>query len=78
MLVPKRLKAVVAIAKQHGWTYSETTSGHPRLTPPTGLRDPRQPEKLVPPVVFSKTPSATSGDRNAIALLRSFGLPIPR
>lgn len=73
---PKRLRAWVEIAESEGWTYDETSKGHPRLTPPKGLRD-ASGERLAPPVTFAKTPSNHRGDANTVAALRRLGVPIP-
>lgn len=77
MAVPKRLKKIVAIAENEGWTYDETKDGHPRLRPPAGVMDARS-GRLAAPVVFSKTPSDRRGDANQVAVLRRLGVPIPR
>lgn len=76
MAVPKRLKAIVTLAQAQGWTYAETTDGHPQLVPPAGLINPAT-GRLAPPVTFAKTPSDVRGDRNAVAQLRRLGITVP-
>lgn len=75
---PKRLASVIAAAEAAGWTYDEDNSGHPRLSPPRGLPDPRRPGHLAAPATFGKTPSDHRGDANTIAYLRRCGVDIPR
>lgn len=71
---PKRLRKIVKAAEKAGWTPDFTSKGHPRLTPPAGLRD--RNGDLVRPVTFALTPSDHRGDRNTIAALRRAGLDI--
>lgn len=70
---PKRLKKVVKAAESQGWTYDTTSAGHPRLTPPRGMMDPRTGD-LMAPVTFAKTSSDHRGDKNGIAALRRAGV----
>lgn len=70
---PKHLRKVVKAALNQGWSYDTTTSGHPRLKPPSGTVDPRTGD-LMAPVIFSKTSSDHRGDRNGIAALRRAGV----
>lgn len=74
--MPKRLRPCWEAAEKAGWTYDETSDGHPRFTPPPGLRDPHR-NRPAAPVTFGKTPSDHRGDRNAVALLRRLGVDIP-
>lgn len=90
MTFPSHLKKIRKAAEQAGWTADATTKGHPRLTPPAGLRhvidecgspvhgqvtfDP--PGPLVAPVTFAKTSSDHRGDRNAAAALRRAGVAL--
>jgi hypothetical protein len=74
---PKRLRSLVGFAEAKGWTYDETSDGHPRLTPPTGLLDPYRGGRPAAPVTFGKTPSDHRGDANAIAVLRRLGVEVP-
>jgi len=60
-----------------GWTYDETSDGHPRLTTPAGLTDPYKNNRPAAPRTFSKTPSNHQGDANTVAELRRLGVPIP-
>lgn len=76
MAVPKRLKALWEAAEEAGWTYDETSDGHPRCTPPAGTIDPYRNNKAAAPITFSKTPSDNRGDKNAIAYLRRLGVDI--
>lgn len=76
MSVPKRLKPIVSLAEEHGWTFDMTAKGHPRLNPPRGATDATG--ALVAPCTFSSTPGDKTSDRNAIAYLRRSGVPIPR
>ena len=73
---PKRLKRWVELAESKGWTYEETSDGHPSLMPPRKLRDPRT-GRQAPRVTFGKTPSDHRADANAVAYLRNLGVPIP-
>lgn len=75
--VPKRLKPVIAAAEEAGWTYDTTADGHPRLTPPSGLKDPYRNGRPAAPVTFGKTPSDHRGDANMVAILRRLGVDIP-
>lgn len=75
---PKRLRELVELAKEAGWSYDETSDGHPRLTPPPGLTDPYRDNRPAAPVTFAKTPSDHRGDMNMVVILRRLGVPIPR
>ena len=75
MAVPKRLKKIVQAAEAAGWTYDETSNGHPRLKPPAGQIDPRT-GALQAPVTFAKTPSDNRGDKNGKAALRRAGVEL--
>lgn len=75
---PKRLRVWVELAEEEGWTYDETSDGHPRLSPPRGMKDPYRVGRLAAPLVFSKTPSDHRSDANAVAYLRRLGVDIPR
>lgn len=66
---PKRLRGIVKLAENHGWSFGLTSQGHIRLQPP--------PEVTVTAVVFSSTPSDGRGDKNSIARLRRAGVPVP-
>ncbi|QEM47174.1 type II toxin-antitoxin system HicA family toxin [Mycolicibacterium grossiae] len=74
--VPKRLRPLWEAAKEAGWTYDETSDGHPRFTPPEGLEDPYR-NRPAAPVTFGKTPSDHRGDKNATAVLRRLGVEVP-
>lgn len=74
---PNRLGRVVELAVESGWTYDETSDGHPRLTPPPGVVDEYRQGRQAAPVTFAKTPSDGRGDANTIAVLRRLGVPIP-
>lgn len=74
--IPKRLRTIVALAEEHGWTYDLTTRGHPRLSPPRGKTGPDG--RMLAPVTFALTPSDIRADKNAISYLRRCGVPIPR
>ena len=65
-------------AERAGWTYDETSDGHPRLKPPAGLTDPYRDGKPAAPVTFGKTPSDWRGDKNTEAVLRRLGVDLPR
>lgn len=73
---PKRLRAWVELAEKEGWAYDETEDGHPRVTPPVTLIDPRT-NRPAAPMTFGKTPSDSRGDANAVGHLRRLGVPIP-
>lgn len=73
---PKRLQAWFDVAEEMGWTYDETSDGHPRFSPPAGLSDPGR-DRPAAPVTFGKTPSDGRGDANTVSLLRRLGVPIP-
>lgn len=73
--VPKRLQGYWGAAKEAGWTYDETSDGHPRFTPPPGTIDTYR-NRPAAPVTFGKTPSDHRGDRNAVSLLRRLGVDI--
>ena len=75
MAVPKRLKEVAARADAQGWKYDETSDGHPRLTPPAGLIDPRT-NRQAGAITFGKTPSDHRGDANGFAYLRRLGVDV--
>lgn len=75
---PKRLKKIVELAIEEGWTYDETKDGHPRLMPPKGLTDPYRDGRPAAPIIFGKTPSDHRGDINMVTQLRRLGVPIPR
>ena len=66
---PKRLRRVVRLAQEHGWSFGLTSQGHLRLSPPVHAG--------VQAVVFSNTPSDVRSDKNAIARLRRAGVPVP-
>lgn len=74
---PARLRHTVELAEAKGWTYDETTDGHPRLTPPPGLVDAYRNDRPAAPVTFGKTPSDHRADDNMIAVLRRLGVDIP-
>lgn len=74
---PKRLQGLVELAAAEGWTYDETSDGHPRLSPPPGLTDAYRNGRPAAPVTFGKTPSDHRADENAAAVLRRLGVPIP-
>lgn len=74
--VPRRLRKVVKVAEAAGWIFDTTKAGHPRLSPPRGLRD--ADGELVAPVLFASTPSDKRGDRNACAKLRRAGVDVKR
>lgn len=74
MAVPKRLKAIFALAEQYGWTPGKTGDGHPVLFPPKGATN--EDGALIRPVVFAMTPSDRRSDRNAISSLRRMGVPV--
>lgn len=73
---PKRLRELVRAAEEVGWTYDETSEGHPRLSPPPGVIDPYR-NRPAAPMTFGKTPSDSRSDPNAIAYLRRLGVQIP-
>lgn len=77
MAPPKRLRKFIGCAEAQGWTYDETSDGHPRLTPPPGMRNPQDPARLMFPVTFSKTPSDHRGDKNSAAALKRCGVKLP-
>lgn len=77
MSVPKRLKYLQEPTETLGWTWDETRDGHPRVSPPKGWHQPGT-DRLAAPVTFGKTPSDSRGDKNAEALLRRFGVDVPR
>ncbi|GAA1877719.1 hypothetical protein GCM10009836_68890 [Pseudonocardia ailaonensis] len=68
---------MVELAEEKGWTYDETSDGHPRLSPPAGLADPYKDGRPAAPVIFGKTPSDRRGDKNAASHLRRLGVEIP-
>ncbi len=68
--------ALVGAAVDAGWTLSYDKSGHPRLTPPEGLRDPAT-GKPARPVTLSSTSSDYRGVRNCAAQLRKLGVEVP-
>lgn len=71
--VPKRLRKIFRAAEDQGWTIV-TTSAHPRLQPPPGLRDAQG--DLAAPVIFASTPSDHRADKNSLAQLRRAGVEI--
>lgn len=73
---PKRLQVWFELARKEGWTYDETSDGHPRFNPPSGLIDPYR-NRPAAPVTFGKTPSDHRGDNNSVALLRRLGVQVP-
>lgn len=75
---PARLRPVIQLALDAGWTYAETSKGHPQLVPPPGLCDPYRENRPAAPITFTKTPSEPRADMNAIVVLRRLGVPIPR
>lgn len=75
---PARLRPVIQLAVDAGWTYSESSKGHPQLIPPPGLLDPYRQNKPAAPITFTKTPSEPRADVNAYVILRRLGVPIPR
>ena len=77
MSVPKRLISIVQAAQAAGWSYDETSHGHPRLSPPSGLTDTYRHGRPAAPVTFGKTPSDHRGDANVVATLRRLGVDIP-
>lgn len=77
MKPPKRLRTIIDCATAQGWTYDETSEGHPRLTPPKGMPDPQRPGRMMYPVTFSKTPSDRRGDLNSAAALKRCGVVLP-
>ena len=72
--IPSRLRKIVKAAQKAGWSVDATSKGHPRLSPPRGLRNAQG--DLVAPVTFALTPSDVRGDRNACAALRRAGVPL--
>jgi hypothetical protein len=74
---PKRLRRMVELAQAKGWTYDETSDGHPRLKPPAGLMDHYRDGRPAAPVTFGKTPGDRRGDDNAAVILRRLGVEIP-
>lgn len=72
---PRRLSKVVKAAEKAGWTYDTTRAGHPRLSPPPGLRDERV-GGLAAPITFAKTASDWRSDKNSIAALRRHGIKV--
>lgn len=88
--LPPRLRPIFRTARKQGWTDDRTRKGHPRLSPPPGLRHVVD-EKgspvhgqvtmegtgpLVAPVTFALTPSDIAGDRNSLAELRRAGVAV--
>ncbi len=85
---PTRLREIVRAAEREGWRYDTTSKGHPRLTPPRGLRHEVDRQgtpirgrvtfegdgPLVAPVTFAATPSDVRGDRNAAKTLERAGV----
>lgn len=77
--VPRRLRDVHDACRAAGWEFDPTAKGHPRWSPPRGLRhvvdaqgSPVHGEvtfkgdgPLVRPVSFALTPSDHRGDRNS-------------
>ena len=75
--VPKRLRELFRLAEAKGWTYDETSDGHPRFRPPPGVTDPYREDRPAAPVTFGKTPSDIRGDQNAVSYLRRLGVDVP-
>jgi hypothetical protein len=65
--VPRELQPAFDLALALGWRTEALGSGHLRWVPPEGRF-----------VVTSSTPSDGRGVRNALAMLRRAGLPLPR
>lgn len=73
---PKWIRELVTVAETHGWTYGLTKTGHPRLTPPARVVDPRTGRRAYP-IKMASTPSDRRGHLNAKTDLRRLGVPIP-
>lgn len=70
----KKMDRAIEEAIKRGWTVSMTKKNHLMLKPPRGMRDPRQPERLQPPILFAGTPSDSRSDLNGYAALKRAGI----
>lgn len=87
---PRRLRDIEQAAVLAGWTADHTRKGHPRLTPPAGLRHVLDAQgclergvtaldgngPMVAPITFALTPSDHRGDKNSLAALRRAGVAL--
>lgn len=66
---PKELRNLAKLAKEQGWEFGRTNSGHVKFC---------SPYSDTPPVFYSGTPSDHRSHKNLLAKLRRAGLEIPR